>query len=426
MDRSNRMKFITQKRATLKILITSLLNAVDNDRLDGVNLRLRFQRLTEHFKTYEDLHDALVILDPDDNHLDDMFEIQDRYYNLATKIETIVPTILNDATSSSHTSSVQVESIRQIKLPVAELPKFSGDIEHWISYKNTFITMIDSREDITNLQKFLYLKASLKGDALNKISIYSASDSNYELAWKLITESYEKKRILISRHLDAIIDMPRQIQANGLELSKLVDNLRQHKNMLAALDVNPDEHLLIRILERSLPRNIRSKWEETLTLDNFPTLDQLYNFMSETAFRLCTLEKENSHNKTGLPTKRSLAHNEQMYGKVRTNYAETRALVTMTTSNICPVCQGEGHIIHRCPVYNALTIEQRVERVKKLNLCRNCLHYHDDRCRSRKCIKCNQFHHTSLHLRDNTFQTPNKMISTESHKVGSSVRGKKD
>ncbi|XP_066582114.1 uncharacterized protein [Prorops nasuta] len=402
------------------MLITSLLNLIDNDKLDNINVQLRLKRVTEHFKTYEDLHDELAMGESDENHLDDMFEIQDRYYSLATRIEKIMPTM--DVNLNSSTSSIQTESLKRIKLPVAELPKFSGNIEQWISYKNTFLTMIDSRTDITDLQKFLYLKDSLRGDALNKISIYSASDSNYKLAWKLVIDSYEKKRILISKHLDAIIDMPRQLQVNGLELSKLVDNLRQHQNMLVTLDVHPDEHMLIRILERALPRNIRSKWEETLNLDAFPTLEQLCNFISETAFRLCTLE--NLRNRTELPSKRPIAINDQTYGKTRKNNAETRVLVTMATGNSCPICPHEKHSIYQCPVYGALTIAQRLDRIKKLKLCRNCLRHHDDRCRSKRCMICNRFHHTSLHVTRDTSQNPT--VSKETCKNDSRIQGEKD
>ncbi|XP_066583758.1 uncharacterized protein [Prorops nasuta] len=206
MEHNGRIRLIVQKRITLKTQITILTNAIENDRLDNINIRLRFERLSEHFKNYEELHDELEVIEPNGNHLEDMLEVQDRFYSLASRVNDILKPSNSSTPEYSNNSNLsgasQSERIKRIKLPVAQLPKFAGDIEQWLSYKNTFVTMIDMREDITDLQKFLYLKDSLKGEALNKINIYDASDASYKLAWKLLIESYEKKRIIVSKHLE--------------------------------------------------------------------------------------------------------------------------------------------------------------------------------------------------------------------------------
>ncbi|XP_066595432.1 uncharacterized protein [Prorops nasuta] len=254
MERNERIRFINQKRSTIKSQITILTNAIDNDRLDCINVNLRFERIKEHFKNYEELHDELELIEPNGDHFEEMLEVQDRFYNLARRVHTI----LNQNNSSAaivsdHIDSLtasQNERMKRIKLPIAQLPGFSGEIENWLSYKNTFVTLIDSREDITDLQKFLYLKDSLKGEALNKISIYDTSDASYKLAWNLLVESYEKKRIIINKHLDAILDIPNQTRFDGKELNKLIDNMKQHVNMLDLMDVKIDETMLVRILER--------------------------------------------------------------------------------------------------------------------------------------------------------------------------------
>ncbi|XP_066595828.1 uncharacterized protein [Prorops nasuta] len=282
------------------------------------------------------------------------------------------------------------EPVKKIKLPVAQLPKFSGDIEQWLSYKNTFVTMIDSREDITDLQKFLYLKKSVKGDALNKIAIYDASDASYKLAWNLLIETYEKKRILISKHLDAIIDIPAQIRSTSMELTQAVDSLKQHTSVLAILGIKIDEHILIRLIERSFPLNIRSRWEETLSLNEFPSLKNLYNFVAETAFKLNIMENDKNR-------KRSANNIEQNHSyKIRRN-GDARVMVTSTYKQSCVLCQKDRHAIYRCPLYNEMTIAQRWEKIKRLGVCKNCLRNHHNPCASIKCRICNYFHHTSLH-----------------------------
>ena len=56
-----------------------------------------------------------------------------------------------------------LEKQRQLKLPIAEVPKFDGDHNKWLSYKNMFLSMVDARSDIDDLNKFLYLKIRYKG-----------------------------------------------------------------------------------------------------------------------------------------------------------------------------------------------------------------------------------------------------------------------
>ncbi|XP_066596263.1 uncharacterized protein [Prorops nasuta] len=395
MNHNGRARLILQKRITLKTQITILTNTIDNDRLDNVNVKLRFERISDHFKNYEELHDELMILEPNGDHLEEMLEVQDRFYSLASKVDAILKQINsstpNHSGNSNYIETSQNERVKRIKLPIAQLPKFSGEIESWLSYKNTFITMIDLREDITDLQKFLYLKDSLKGEALNKINIYDTSDASYKLAWNLLIETYEKRRIIIAKHLDAILDMPAQERNGNLELTQIVDNMKQHVNMLAALDICIDEIILIRILERSLPLNIRSRWEESLKLDEIPSLKQLYDFVAGTAFRIATIEKEK------LRKRASNSCEQRHHSKIRKQNIDARIMLSTTQEEKCSICQEEKHVIFRCPVYNKMNVNQRWDNIRRLRLCQNCLRAHSNDCRSIKCRSCNRFHHTSLH-----------------------------
>ncbi|XP_046590191.1 uncharacterized protein LOC124293393 isoform X2 [Neodiprion lecontei] len=257
--------------------------------------------------------------------------------------------------------------------------------------------MIDSREDITKLQKFLYLKNCLEGDALNKILIYNVSEENYGTAWKLLLDSYDKTRILIVKHLDAILELPAVKKATHKDLARLVDDMRQHVNMLASLDVIPDEHLLVRIIERALPNNIRVKWEETLNLDTSPTLEQIYKFVSETAFRLYTLEQDVSRSKTETNYKRPLPNYKDQSG-IKTRRGENGArTLAIGTSAKCVVCKRESHPIYQCREFQKMTVHQRWNFVKSSSLCKNCLRSHRGKCTSTHCKNCSRFHHTLLH-----------------------------
>ena len=391
---------IGQKRTSLKRQLTQLENCVASGRYDKVNFQMRLDRVTELFHAYEDLNDELAILDPTNSHLDEICEIRDRYYDIASKIksmEVAEPSSaqVNETLGNTCLNSTLTETRRRtLKLPVADLPKFDGSLGKWLSYKNTFLTMIDGRTDITDLEKFIYLKNSLRGDALNKISVYNTSADNYKHAWRLLVGSYEKRRMLVSEHLDAIIDlgMANKIEASGLE--RLVDDVRQHLNMLQSLDVTPDSSMIIRFLERAMPSEIREKWEETLSLDTLPTLEEFYKFVNETTFRRLTLEKGAVRDNSETGAKRR-SDRESRTVKTRKIGTGARALVT-TTVRTCNYCNKQ-HFLYSCPEFGKLSVSQRWEVINRKRLCRNCLRSHNGKCRSSQCKHCGRLHHSLLH-----------------------------
>lgn len=391
----SRVKFINQKRTTLKIQLTNFEKLVAEDRLDDANLKLRLDRITELFHAYEEFHDELAILEPTNEHLDEFDDIQNRYYAIASQVQPPAQQSSSRAVDLNATSIAVDNNTRRIKLPVAQLPKFDGSLDKWLSFKNTFITMIDSLTDITDLQKFLYLKDSLRDDALNKISIYDVSEENYKNAWKLLNDSYERKRVLIAKHLDAILELPAQGKVEHKSLTKLIDDMKQHVNALASLSVHPDHHLLIRIIERALPTETRSKWEETLSLDASPTLEQLYGFITETAFRICTLKQEALRSREGGGNKRQRPQRETSF-KARKEENGARVLATNTSFN-CSLCKKDKHGLYKCPEFAKLHVARRWDFIRKSKICKNCLRAHAGPCKWPHCRICDRPHNTLLH-----------------------------
>ena len=88
------------------------------------------------------------------------------------------------------------------KLPKLELPKFSGDVLNWISFWDQFTAVVHNA-DMPNIQKFTYLLSLLKDEAKSVISGLSTTDSNYEVARKLLIERYDRKDRIIFAHIQA-------------------------------------------------------------------------------------------------------------------------------------------------------------------------------------------------------------------------------
>lgn len=207
---AERLKFLVQKRTSLKVQITGLTNILYKGKTDNVTLKLRIARLTDLYHAFEEFHDELIILDSNGDHLTKFTNIQERYYVFASRIENVAKASGSNCDEASvenyndNVSSGSVAKKRRIKLPEAPLPTFDGKFEEWLSFKSAFTNMIGSQSDLSDGDKLHYLKSVLKGEAANKIKIFSVDGINYSSAWELLVRSYEVKRILISRHLSMI------------------------------------------------------------------------------------------------------------------------------------------------------------------------------------------------------------------------------
>jgi hypothetical protein len=79
------------------------------------------------------------------------------------------------------TQSNSVTAIKPTRLPEIPLSSFYGDIYKWTSFRDRFISMVEQRTSLSNIDKFYYLVGCCKGDALESIRSIPVSDANYRL-----------------------------------------------------------------------------------------------------------------------------------------------------------------------------------------------------------------------------------------------------
>lgn len=69
--------------------------------------------------------------------------------------------------------------------------------------------------------------------------------------------------------------------------------------------------------------------------------------------------------------------------------------------NKCAICDLK-HFVLWCPKFKPLSTEEKVDTVKRLRLCFNCLGRHkvQDCTNKNRCQKCGAMHHTEIHFVD--------------------------
>lgn len=75
---------------------------------------------------------------------------------------------------------------KQVKLPnIESLIIFEGKLEDWPHFRNFFLSLIQSNEGLSDIEKFHYLVSCLKSELLTKEKTLPVTSQNYTIVWDM-------------------------------------------------------------------------------------------------------------------------------------------------------------------------------------------------------------------------------------------------
>lgn len=166
-----------------------------------------------------------------------------------------------------------------------KLEEFDGKNVSWPLWKATFEKAINENDKLDVDQKFFYLMANLKkGCSAHKLaSTYTGIENAFQLAWKDLTEHYQKACDVREIHVIALRDLQKKFKVTDARKFRQIEDLFQavksHTNALKALGANPAsyESLALLGIKEALPFDLRVKY----FLDNEAISDLDLNGMLE-------------------------------------------------------------------------------------------------------------------------------------------------
>ncbi|XP_011884107.1 PREDICTED: uncharacterized protein LOC105571251 [Vollenhovia emeryi] len=285
--------------------------------------------------------------------------------------------------------------MRQIQLPKISLPTFSGGQLEWEGFRDLFRSLVGDVTDLPPVQKLQYLKASLTGEAAAIVASVELNDKGYELAWTELTSRYNNKRVLLSTHMRAFLNSAAIAKPCSTEIKRLISDALRARRAFASLERPTDDDWFVHITVEKLDSSTRLLWEASLqTSDEFPTFRELQDFLHT---RIRALDAA-----TPKPLPVSAVGSKTPDRKGKVNALATSASEERKASKRCSLCQG-NHAFNYCPRFEALSVPQRREHVKKQGACFNCLRlkHGASNCPSgSRCLRCQGKHHTMLHNSD--------------------------
>ncbi|XP_058827074.1 uncharacterized protein LOC131687050 [Topomyia yanbarensis] len=314
-----------------------------------------------------------------------------------------------------------------IRLPELNLPKFSGKLEDWCVFRDSFESAVGSRSDISAVEKMHYLKGLVQGEAARILDPIKISEQGYKDAWRTLRLRFEDNRQLIKCHIRTLFDTPAMRKESAEDLLALIDRFEQQISVLKSLGEPADRWSSILVYQLSIrldPCTLR-EWENHCSkLD----ADNIASVLGGTAG---TSEDTSTGASTSMPSYVTMVNFLQNYARVlqavssaTSNTAPPRSKPNPTSKlaafpvaatqqtavssapsssaskpKPCDKC-GESHYLYSCPEFRKLNLRQRIDLVRQKNLCINCLrsssHYARN-CSGSRCRTCTKKHHTLLH-----------------------------
>ena len=283
------------------------------------------------------------------------------------------------------------------QLPRISIPIFDGDYDHWCTFHDHFTTIVHDDPDIKPILKFQHLIGSLRGDAAALIAQYPVTEINYPIAWKVLVDRYQNKRLLVDSRLNLLMSQCTMEVDSAIGVRNLRDVTNQCVESLknVGVDVKNWDPILIFIITQRLSLETSELWAQRVSekpVEELPTYKEMLTFL-EARFHALELRE------------RSLKVNNPRGQQSKRN----NSYALMSTSGVsCGIC-SKNHSIRQCQVFMEKDLKSKWLLVRKLGLCFNCLAkgHLTNQCTSQsRCSKCKGKHHTRLHRDSNDANQP--------------------
>ncbi len=401
-----------------------ILSAEDIDSKDaGVKLRGLANLLGTKLNLLDELDRKIVTAWDDDDEesfakeVEDSDKYQQTIYGVLAEIENFhqgsiplkdddVYSVARSSRSSSRLDDDDDEyrrgarPKRHIKRPTINMQTFDGNPMEYQTFMDSFVSSVDNDEELSKIDKFMYLKGQLKGKAKNTIEGLSLTAENYDEAISLLKSRYGDKKFLISTFFKVILDLKPIADCSDVgKLRDLYDSIEINVRNLKTLGITSDRFAPV-IIPTILSKIPEAICHEVMKVNR----ESDWNFDAVLGkFQAEVVSREQCRLMVKQPTKK-LDNNRERSGD---NLSTGSSLFSSTSQREkkpyakgkpnCCYC-GESHKPWKC--HRVTDIAKRKEILQNDGRCFNCLakNCKVPECKSPyKCFKCQGKHHTSIH-----------------------------
>ncbi|KRZ66292.1 hypothetical protein T10_1214 [Trichinella papuae] len=173
-------------------------------------------------------------------------------------------------TTEKKTTSGEGKEPCNLRIPKWQLTPFDGDIMQFGAFWDQFQASVHARTDLNDIEKFICLRSNLKGPALDVISGFSITATNYPEAVKTLRERFDRPDLIIQHHIVQIAEMKKVTELSPSGIRRQYDNIMLHLRALKAMGKDfisgqlTSTDILLALCQKIMPFEVNKKWEELI------------------------------------------------------------------------------------------------------------------------------------------------------------------
>lgn len=320
--------------------------------------------------------------------------------NLPAAVDDILPIPIPTDPPTISTTQLGVN----FKLEPIKIPTFDGKKENWVLFRDQFLSLIHTNNQLSDALKMHQLYTHLSDNALRAIKGITPAGSNYHRAWNVLNERFNNNTMLINHHFKRFFNLPILTRDEPSKLTMLVDGTNELINSLPGLNEpmkNWDSMLSFCIFNK-LDKTTQESWKNHVRYRDQPSLTEFLEFIDSRA-----QSSETANSSLLLPGSSKPTPKPDFKKQQKRN-------VFHITVNRCVVC-SESHPLFRCSKFRSLPVSKRIQRAKDAKVCLKCLTIHKpaEECKFDKCPVCSKPHNRLLCFEDENRR--NSTIQSESN-----------
>ena len=394
VDEENKPKFMS----TQKSLET---HASGIDRLSNEILSSLSPEEPEHYVTEMEKNSTI------------QGSISETIFKLVLSIEKYDKSEQTETRSNHSTPSTNGKS--SMKIPKITIKPFSGDKLSYQLFKESFEAGVESKEEMSKIEKFVYLRSLLQGKAEQLVNGLSLTGENYETALKLLDERYGDKQGLINEHTSKLIKLSKvKDVSDTVALRELYDNIECHVRNLDVL--KPDclstlGTMLITVIVEKIPEELRLLITRKFSNAEWDVRELLDEFKNELSVReKCDIKPQQNL------TEKSKSHSQPSAMGLHSGFSKIS----------CAFCKG-NHYSDKCETITDIC--SRKESLRRSGKCFVCLktgHMSRHCSMIKTCFHCKEKgHNSALCEKKSSFITGDSSSVPQSTQNYATVRNNK-
>ncbi|XP_069355400.1 uncharacterized protein [Maniola hyperantus] len=176
-----KIKDLVKKRGSIKAKLTqfssflTLLQTSESlSEVQFKELEYRFRKIEQLYSDFDTLQTEIETLtEPPETAYQDREAFDGTYFRLLSEAQVLLspqPNTHGRRSSILSDDSIQSNEERRhdfVRLPKINLPHFDGDYQHWLEFRDTYLSLIHNNNSISDINKFHYLRAALKVKAVH-------------------------------------------------------------------------------------------------------------------------------------------------------------------------------------------------------------------------------------------------------------------